>query len=49
MGLEKCIKQPALTAVRNVKFLSNQRKADQFIAEIATRNTDHNSKIVIGN
>ena len=34
-GQERCIKQLALSAVRNVKFHSSQQKASQFIAEIA--------------
>ena len=39
LGQERCIKQLALIAVRNVKFRSNQHKDDLFIAGIATRNT----------
>ncbi len=37
---ERCIKQPAQIAAKNVKFLSSQKKADQFTAEIVTLNTD---------
>ena len=33
---EKCIKQLALNAEKNAKFLSNQQKASQFIAENVT-------------
>jgi hypothetical protein len=35
MGLEKCTKQLVLNVRRNAKFLSNQQKANQFIAKIA--------------
>jgi len=40
LDLEKCTKQFVQTAVKTVKYLSNQRKDDQFIAEIVIRNTD---------
>ena len=33
LDLERCIKQPALNAAKNVKFHSSQRKADLFFAE----------------
>jgi hypothetical protein len=33
---EKCIKQSVLTVVRIVKYLSNQQKENQFIAENVT-------------
>ena len=42
-GQERCIKQLALNAVRNVKFLSSQWKASQFIAEIAIAREEDNS------
>jgi hypothetical protein len=38
---ERCIKQSALTVVKIVKFLSNQKKASQSIAETATKNTEN--------
>jgi hypothetical protein len=31
----KCTRQPALTAVKNAKYHSNQTQADQFTAENA--------------
>lgn len=34
----KCIKQHALTAAKNARFLSSRLKADLFIAGIATKN-----------
>jgi hypothetical protein len=37
---EKCIKQFALNASKNVKFHSSQQKASQFIAENAFKSTD---------
>ena len=36
---EKCIKQFVLTVRKNVKFLSNQQKVSQYIAEIALLTT----------
>ena len=36
----KCIKLPVQIVVTKQKFLSNQKKADLFIAEIATRNIE---------
>lgn len=40
---EKCIKQPVLTAERNVKYHSNQWKAGQFIAKtVMPRRKDTN-------
>jgi hypothetical protein len=36
LAQEKCIKQLALNAEKNAKFLSNQQKASQFIAENVT-------------
>jgi hypothetical protein len=38
---EKCIKQPAQIAGKSVKFLFNQKKADLYIAGIATKNTEN--------
>ena len=37
--LEKCILQSVQIVVQRLKSLSNQRKGDQCIAEIVTRNT----------
>ena len=37
----KCTKQLVLTAVRNVKFLLNQIKKDQFTAGNVIETTDH--------
>ena len=45
MAIEKCTRQPALTAEKNVKFLSNQTAQGQFIAESATPNEDHREDI----
>jgi hypothetical protein len=39
--IEKCTKQPAQTADKNVKFHSSPTEAGQFIAESATQNVDH--------
>ena len=36
----KCTKLPAQIVVRKLKFLLNQKKADLFIAETATRNIE---------
>jgi hypothetical protein len=41
MATEKCTRQPAPTAEKNVKFLSNQTAHGQFTAENATLNEDH--------
>ncbi len=41
MATEKCTRQPALTAEKNVKFLSSQTAHGQFIAANATLNEDH--------
>lgn len=48
LGLEKCTKQHAPIAERNAKFHSSQRKAELFIAKIATQSTENheNSKIL---
>ena len=41
---EKCIKQLALSAEKNAKFLSSQQKVSQFIAEnVIRRKEDSNS------
>jgi hypothetical protein len=37
---KKCTRQPAPTAVRNAKFLSNPTAADQFIAANVILNED---------
>lgn len=36
---EKCIKQLVQIVAQNAKFHSNQKKANQFIAETAIKNT----------
>jgi len=41
MVTERCTRQPALTAEKNVKFLSSQTAPGQFTAESATKNEDH--------
>jgi hypothetical protein len=41
MVTERCTRQLAPTAEKNVKFLSNQTEQDQFTAENATLNVDH--------
>jgi hypothetical protein len=41
MVIEKCTRQPALTAEKNVMFLSSQTAQGQFTAESATKNEDH--------
>jgi hypothetical protein len=46
LGQEKCTKQFVQTAVKTVKSLSNRKKADQFIAEIAILSTDHNFNVI---
>ena len=38
---ERCTRQLALTAEKNVKFLSSQTAQGQFTAESATQNEDH--------
>ncbi len=40
MVTKRCTRQLALTAEKNVKFLSNQTVQDQFTAESATQNVD---------
>jgi hypothetical protein len=42
---ERCTRQPALTAEKNVKFLSSQTEAGQFIAVSAMQNEDHREDI----
>ncbi len=42
---EKCTRQPALTAEKNVKFLSSQTAQGQFIAASAMQNEDHQEDI----
>jgi hypothetical protein len=49
MATEKCTRQPALTAEKNVKFLSSQTAQGQFIAESATQNEDHHEDIKLTN
>jgi len=44
---ERCIKPPAQNANKNVKFLLNQQKANQYIAENVSRNADINL-IILG-
>jgi hypothetical protein len=45
MVTEKCTRQYALTAEKNVKFLSSQTAQGQFIAASATQNEDHQEDI----
>jgi len=45
MATEKCTRQPALTAEKNVKFLSSQTAQGQFIAASATPNEDRQEDI----
>ena len=45
METKRCTRQPVLTAEKNVKFLSSQTVAGQFIAENATANVDHQEDI----
>ena len=45
MATAKCIRQPALTVEKNVKFLSNQTAQGQYIAENATQKEDHQEDI----
>ena len=40
LGQERCIKQNALNAVKNVKFLLNQQKESQFIVKTVTIRKD---------
>jgi hypothetical protein len=42
---KKCTRQPALTVEKNVKFLSSQTEAGQYIAENAILNADHQEDI----
>jgi hypothetical protein len=44
---EKCIKQPALIVVKNVKFPSNLTLADQFTAENVGQKEDPQEEIDI--
>jgi hypothetical protein len=41
MVTERCTRQPAQTAEKNVKFLSSQTVAGQFTAASATQKEDH--------
>ncbi len=43
---EKCIKQLALNATKNVKYHSSQQKASQFTAEIVSQRKEVTSFIV---
>jgi hypothetical protein len=45
MVAKRCIRQPALTAEKNVMFLSSQTAQGQFTAENATQNEDHHEDI----
>jgi len=38
---KRCTRQPVLTAERNVTFPSSQTAPDQYTAESATQNEDH--------
>jgi len=40
---ERCTRQPALTAEKNVTFLSSQTVPGQFIAASVTQNEDHHA------
>jgi len=42
---ERCTRQLALTAGRNVKFHSSQTAQGQYTAESATQNEDHHADI----
>jgi uncharacterized protein (DUF2141 family) len=42
---KRCTRQPAQTAEKNVKFLSNQTEAGQYIAVSAIQNEDHHEDI----
>jgi hypothetical protein len=42
---KRCTRQPALTVEKNVKFLSNQTEAGQYIAVSAIQNADHQEDI----
>jgi hypothetical protein len=41
MVTERCTRQSALIAAKNVKFHSNPTEPDQYTAENATENEDH--------
>jgi hypothetical protein len=41
---KKCIRQPALNAVKNVKYHSNLTQADQFTAENALLKNDQQGR-----
>ena len=45
MATERCTRQSALTAEKNVKFLSSQTALGQFIAVSATQNEDRQEDI----
>ncbi len=47
MVAEKCTRQPALIAVKNVKFHSNPTEAGQFTAVSAMQNEDPHEDIKI--
>jgi len=42
---KRCTRQSVLIVVRNVKFPSNQTEADQYTAENAILNEDHQEDI----
>jgi hypothetical protein len=44
MVTERCTRQPAQTAEKNVMFLSSQTEAGQFTAVSAILNVDHHVK-----
>jgi translation initiation factor 1A len=46
-NLERCMKQSAQIAVKNVKFHSNLTQADLFTVENAGRNEDHDKAILM--
>jgi len=46
IDLEKCILQPVVTVEMNVKYHSNQKKTDLFIAENASKITKINKSVL---
>jgi hypothetical protein len=45
MAIERCTRQPVLTAEKNAMFLSSQTVLGQFTAVSATQNADHQDDI----
>jgi len=43
---EKCLPQPVVTVEMNVKYHSNQKRTDQFIAMNVSKITNHNNVVV---